>query len=302
MNVDTLLKYLADNQPDHLAAWLLGQPVDDLGPVEVLKGELSTEPLRADFVALVRSLGIILHIEFQYAAPPAGAPSIELRMLDYWVRLYRQYRLPVVQVLVLVKPTKSPSRGVFEVGSTRHEFRVVCLWKEDPAPLLADEALLPLATLARATDRRALLSAVADGVSRIEPEARRNEIGVLAQLLAGLVSPREVIQAMFGEDILEHSVVYQEILRRGEARGVVRGRAEGEALGRAEGEALGLREGAERLLLGVLESRFGPVPAEVRATLDRCPVDTLWALSATVATCPSIEVFGGVALELAPAP
>jgi hypothetical protein len=61
MNVDTLLKYLADLYPDHLAAWLLGQPIDRLAPVEVLKGELSTEPIRADFVAIVRGAGTILH-------------------------------------------------------------------------------------------------------------------------------------------------------------------------------------------------------------------------------------------------
>jgi predicted transposase YdaD len=217
-------------------------------------------------------------------------------MLDYWVRLYRQYRLPIEQALVLVKPTRSPSRGVFRVGRTRHVFRVVRLWEEDPAPLLADDALLPLATLARATDRRELLSAVAARVHRIEPSTRRSEISAVAQLLAGLVSPWEVIQAMFGEDILEHSVVYQEIIRRGEARG----RAEGEARGRAQGEAQGQRQGAEALLVGVLESRFGKVPTQVRATLDRCPLDALLALAATAAAVPSIEAFGQAAMELAP--
>lgn len=304
VNVDTLLKYLADLHPDHFAAWLLGQPIDQLAPVEVLKGKLSTEPIRADFVAIVRGAGTILHAEFQYATPPTDAPPIELRMLDYWVRLYRQYRLPIEQVLVLVKPTRSPSRGVFRVGRTRHMFRVVRLWEEDPAPLLADDGLLPLATLARATDRRELLSAVATRVRRIEPSARRSEISAVAQLLAGLVSPWEVIQAMFGEDILEHSTVYQEIIRRGEARGraegEARGRAEGEARGRAQGEAQGQRQGAEALLLGVLESRFGKVPTQVRATLDRCPLDALLALAATAAAVPSIEAFGQAAMELAP--
>lgn len=149
---------------------------------------------------------------------------------------------------------------------------------------------------ARATDRRELLSAVATRVRRIEPSARRSEISAVAQLLAGLVSPWEVIQAMFGEDILEHSTVYQEIIRRGEARG----RAEGEARGRAQGEAQGQRQGAEALLLGVLESRFGKVPTQVRATLDRCPLDALLALAATAAAVPSIEAFGQAAMELAP--
>jgi predicted transposase YdaD len=301
MNVDTLLKYLAERYPDHLAAWLLGRPIDGLGPVEVLKGELSAEQVRADFVAIVRSLGTVLHVEFQYSPPGAGEPSLELRMLDYWVRLHRRYRLPVEQVLVLIRPTTRPTGGLFEVGRTRHEFRVVRLWEEDPAALLADEALLPLATLARATDPRALMSTVAERVRRIEPSARRMDIGTLAQLLAGLVISVEEVRAMFGEDILEHSSVYQEILRRGEARGRAVGEAHGRAEGEAHGRAMGEREGAELLLLGVLESRFGAMPADIRATLDRCPLTTLRALAGAATTAPSIEAFGQAAAELAPA-
>ncbi len=143
MNVDTLLKYLAEAFPANLAAWLLGRPIDTLGRVEVIKGELPAEPIFADFVAILRDAGFILHVEFLYAKPAAGAVAIELRMLDYWVRLYRKYGLPVVQVLVMVKLTRVPVSGVFEVGQTRHEFRVVRLWEEDPEPLLADDALLP---------------------------------------------------------------------------------------------------------------------------------------------------------------
>ncbi len=186
MNVDTLLKYLAEGYPDHLAAWLLGQPIDTLGRVEVLKSELGAEPIRADFVAILRDAGFILHVEFHYARPTAHAPPIGLRMLDYWVRLYRQYRLPIEQVLVLIKPPAVPVSGVFEVGHTRHEYRVVRLWEEDPAPLLADEALLPLAALARTGDRPALLSAVAARVRTIEPPERRQDIGALAQALGGV--------------------------------------------------------------------------------------------------------------------
>ncbi len=94
---------------------------------------------------------------------------------------------------------------------------------------------------------------------------------------------------MFGEDILEESVVYQEIIRRGEARG------------RAEGEARGRVEGAELLLLGVLESRFGALPQEVRAALDRCPIEVLRELAGVAATCESIEAFAAAAARLAPA-
>jgi hypothetical protein len=87
----------------------------------------------------------------------------------------------------------TPIADRFRAARTRHAFRVVRLWDVDPGPLLADEALLPLATLARAEDRAAVLSAVAARVRTIESPVRRREIGALAQLLAGLTSPWEVI-------------------------------------------------------------------------------------------------------------
>ena len=290
MNVDALLKYLAEAFPDNLAAWLLGRPIDTLGRVEVIKGELPAEPIYADFVAILRDAGFILHVEFLYANPAAGAVVIELRMLDYWVRLYRKYGLPVVQVLVVVKPTRVAVSRVFEVGQTRHEFRVVRLWEEDPEPLLADDALLPLATLARATDRQALVSTVAARVRTIESAELRREISTLAQLLAGLVSPWEVTRTMFGEELLKESSVYQEIIRRG--------RVEGEA----SGEARGRIEGAEILLLGLLEARFGEVPDTLRAVLDRCPIEVLRELAVMAASCESIEAFAAAASTVAPPP
>jgi hypothetical protein len=72
--------------------------------------------------------------------------------------------------------------------------------------------------------------------------------------------------------------VQEEIERMGktmaqvvEERAEARGRAEGEAHGEARGEARGLR----RALATVLESRFGPLPAEVEATLASADLDTL---------------------------
>ena len=316
MNVDNLCKHLAETYPDSFAAWLLGTPIDDLGSVEVIKTELGAEPIRADFVALVRGAAKILHVEFQLTVPPPNATPLGLRMLDYWVRLHRKYRLPLHQVLVLIKPTSVPTPGVYEADRTRHEFDVVRLWELDPAPLLANEALLPLAVLARAEDRTGLLSTVADRVRRIEPQARRSEISSIVQILAGLVANREVIRTMFGENILKESVVYQEIIEEGLregratglaeglaegkaeglAEGLAEGKAEGLAEGLAEGKAEGLAEGARLSLLAVLESRFGAVPDDVRVTLDHCPLDVLRQLAAVAGTCPTMEAFGQAAV------
>jgi len=88
----------------------------ELGPVEVLKTELFAEPIRADYATFIKSAEGILHVEFQFSLPGTGDTPLPLRMLDYFVRLHRRYRVPVTQVLVLVKATSVPTPAVFEVS------------------------------------------------------------------------------------------------------------------------------------------------------------------------------------------
>lgn len=59
MGFDNICKRLAEHYPHDFAAWLLGEPVAE---AEVLKTELSNEPVRADAVILLRLAGLILHI------------------------------------------------------------------------------------------------------------------------------------------------------------------------------------------------------------------------------------------------
>lgn len=82
MPYDNLCKYLAEHYPLHFAAWALGEPIAD---AEIMKTELSAEPIRADSVLYLNSRGTILHFEFQ--TTPQSRPPLPLRMLDYWVRL-----------------------------------------------------------------------------------------------------------------------------------------------------------------------------------------------------------------------
>lgn len=89
-------------------------------------------------------------------------------MLDYWVRLYRQYQLPIEQVVIFLKETISDAAytSQFIVGNTQHRYRVVRLWEQDAALLLANQALLPFAALARTDSPTALLAQVAARIDR----------------------------------------------------------------------------------------------------------------------------------------
>ncbi|HEY9882664.1 MAG TPA: hypothetical protein V6C98_03540 [Thermosynechococcaceae cyanobacterium] len=105
MSFDNLCKLLSEKYPDQFAAWVLGSSPTS---VKVLKTELSIEPIRADL---------------------ESEPPLPLRMLDYWIRLHRLYRLPITQtVVLLLAPLKGTEiKTVFALESTRHEYRVIRL-------------------------------------------------------------------------------------------------------------------------------------------------------------------------------
>ncbi len=62
MSFDNLCKLLAEKNPDRFAGWILGEIPTN---VQVLKTELSIEPIRADAVIFLQTSDCILHLEFQ---------------------------------------------------------------------------------------------------------------------------------------------------------------------------------------------------------------------------------------------
>ena len=254
MSFDNLCKLLCEKHPDRFASWILGESLEQ---VEVLKTELSIEPIRADAVTFLQVQGRILHLEFQTKLD--SQPPLPLRMLDYWVRLYRLYRLPITQVVVLLlpPPVGTVIESAFAVEQTQHQYQVICLWQESPDLFLDDPALLPLAPLAAASESTEILQQVVDCLKRLEPE-RRAEVSSYTQILAGLKFEKDVIQQLFREDLMQESVIYQDILNKGRQKGLQEGRQEG----RQEGERL--------LVLRLLARRLGAVPVQMQAQSKCC--------------------------------
>ena len=102
MSIDNICKYLSQQYPESFASWILGEVPTS---IDILKTELSVEPIRADFVAMLQTQNRILHLEFQVEA--ISDPPLPLRMLDYYVRLYRQYNCPIEQFVIFLKRTSS---------------------------------------------------------------------------------------------------------------------------------------------------------------------------------------------------
>ncbi|MEA5600104.1 Rpn family recombination-promoting nuclease/putative transposase [Nostoc sp. UHCC 0252] len=262
MSFDNLCKLLSEKHPATFASWVLGTPQTN---VKVLKTELSIEPIRADYVTFLQLEGRILHLEFQTKLE--STPPLPLRMLDYWVRLYRLYRLPITQVVVLLLPPAPETviETVFSVETTRHEYRVISIWEEKPELFLNEPALLPLAPLAATTQPQTLLKQVVERVNQLQP-GQRPEISAYTQILAGLKYKKDLIRQLFREGMMRESVIYQEIL------------AEGEQIGVQRGEQIGEQRGEQRersLILRQLTRRIGELPQEVLERIETLSLEQL---------------------------
>ncbi len=318
--IDDFCKQLVARHPASIGRWLLGlraapkeakaeaeaetEAAEGAPDWQLLDRELSSDPLHADSVILLPAVRSrsgsalsetpILHLEFQ-TRPDALMAE---RMLEYWIRLHRRFRRPIQQLVLHLRPTRSRLARIehLAIGRTRHHFTSLRLWEQDPAPLLADPALLPLAVLARppASAPEQLLSQVRQQLQTIPDPDQRRRTTSGCQLLAGLSFSQDVIQRLLAMSILEDSSVYQYIVRKGleegRALGLQQGLQEGLQEGLQQGLQQGLQEGlqqgrlqeASALLLRQLERRCGPLQPNLRDTVNALPLDQLEALGDAV--------------------
>jgi predicted transposase/invertase (TIGR01784 family) len=219
--------------------------------------------VRADSVIFLRTDEEVLHLEFQVKVPKDR--PMPLRMLNYWVRLHWQYGLPVRQVIIWLQPTSNPA--VFETEfvseNTRHRYEVIRIWEESPELLLQDPALLPLAVLAAPQEPNQLLAQVAQEVAKIEETELRQEISACTQILAGLRFNKDMIANVFREEIMQESVIYQDILQKGREQGLNQGK----------------KQEAIALLQGMLNRRFASLEPNVQERLESLTLTQLEELS-----------------------
>ena len=251
MSFDNVLKFMVEADPQTFVDWLLPDSGDTAW--ELLNTELKLEPIRADTVFFLRSRGRILHLEFQTTAK--SKPTMPFRMLDYWVRLYRQYECDIEQVVIYLKQTESPLvfEDAFQRGKTFHPYRVIRLWEVEASLLLHQPFLLPLAVLAKTSAPEALLATVARQVDIIEDRAERSNVAACVQLLAGINFDKSLINLYLREELMQESVVYQSIVAESARKGEQQGLERGLQLGLQQGEQLG----EATLVLRQLTRRFG---------------------------------------------
>ncbi|BAZ28082.1 hypothetical protein NIES4074_05130 [Cylindrospermum sp. NIES-4074] len=232
--------------------WLIAE---DINKIEVLPTELPVEPIRSDALFLLPELNRILHLEIQ-TTPKSDTP-MPIRMLDYWLRIYRKYSCPVEQVVIFLKQTTSPDAFIDQltVGNTQHQYRVIRVWEQESEPLLQVPALLPLAVLAKTDEPANLLQQVALAIDKIEEQPQQKNIAACVEVLASLKFDKQLIHQYLREDLMQEAPMYQEIIQRG------------------------VKSGKLELVIRQLKRRVGEISSKMEFQVQELPVEKLDALS-----------------------
>jgi len=222
MSFDNTCKFLAETFPSDFASWLLGQPIN-LTKLE--PSELLLEPIRADSVIFLESAELILHIEFQ-TEPNKNIP---FRMADYRLRLYRKFpEKQIHQVVIYLTPSQSPlvDETTFTIGELNHSFNVIRLWEQPTKIFQQYQGLFPFATLSNTNNPEETLRQVAKQIENIADKTTQSNVAASTAIISGIALNKEIIQRLLRSEIMKESVIYQDILLEGEAKGISKGKAE----------------------------------------------------------------------------
>jgi predicted transposase/invertase (TIGR01784 family) len=255
---DNLSKFLAEHYSQDLASWLIGEPI---AMSELKPSELSLEPIRADAVILLKSDSTILHGEFQ-TDPDLTIP---FRMADYSLRIFRKFpEKQLIQVVIYLRKTESPEvyKTTFSANNLTHQFRVIRLWEQPTEAFFERPGLLPYAALTNTTDGEGVLRQVAQRIEELSDRTEQSNLSAAAGILAGLSWNKEMIRRTLRRDLMQESVVYQEL------------RQEVSALERQEGR----QEGERSLVLRLLNRRVGTLPETIQTQVEALPLEQLEAL------------------------
>lgn len=143
-------------------------------------------------------------------------------MLDYRVRFYRRFpNKEMRQIVIYLRKTSSElvSENSFRLNNTYHQFEVIRLWEQPTDRFMSIPGLLPFAVLSQTNDPTMVLTQVAKAVEAISDRQLQRNIAAASGILAGLVLKKDVIKKIFRSEIMRESVIYQEILEEGEAKG-----------------------------------------------------------------------------------
>lgn len=189
---------------------------------------------------------IAVHIEFQ----STNDSKMPYRMLRYCIEILEKHKLPVYQlVLYMGKEKLNMEDSVdyfFDVNNMlNYKYNIVDIGDLKFGSIVGNKAyslysLLPIVDRRkREREKEKYLAKCARAIKNtpIDIEEKR-EIAFRAEILAGLMFDKSVIENIFSEVIntlrIEDSVIYQDVIAKGMQKGVKKGLKEGKSKGKVE--------------------------------------------------------------------
>ena len=175
---------------------------------------------------------IAVHIEFQ----STNDPKMPYRMLRYCIEIMEKHDLPVYQLVLYMGKEKINMRDTlnyfFDVNNMLNfKYKTVDIGELKFSDIVGNEAyglysLLPIIDRQkREKEKESYLRHCAKVIKNapIDIEHKRG-IAFRAELLAGLVFPKGIIEKIFSEVInmirIEDSVIYQDVIEKGMKKGM----------------------------------------------------------------------------------
>ena len=253
---DISLKFLSDKFPEHFVSLIFGEFEGD---VMLLDKKLPYTEHDSDYIVKIEDRHadceddeFILHIEFQ-STHDSNMPR---RMMSYYARIVDKYGLPVYPVVIYLNSDdfgpNTPDtyvNSIYNEQIIKFKYRVLKVWEIDPKMIIDRNLyglfpILPLTNHGKTNDNRCL-KACFDLVENadIKDEVLKADMSVCTGVLAGLRYPKELVKSLMKVEIMQESVIYQDIL--------------------SEGIEKGKKEGMEESIISVLSARFGNISANM---------------------------------------
>ena len=101
-------------------------------------------------------------------------------------------------------------------------FEVIRLWEQPSSLFLNAPGLLPFTVLSATEDRPDLLRQVARQIATLPEQRMQSNVAASTAILAGLLLDKDLIQRILRKEMMQESVIYQEIQSRRASRRTTR--------------------------------------------------------------------------------
>jgi len=254
---DNTLKYLSDKLPHHYVDLIFKECKGD---ITLLDRELPSINRKLDCLIKVsdttKHIKFILHLEFQ-STYDANMPH---RMLSYYARILDKYELPIYPVVIYLYLDRPgidiPDSYVSSINNKdilTIKFEVLKAWEINASTIIDSNlyGLFPILPLVKhgKTDDKDHLAECFDLVRKIDIKDNKlkADIYLSTGILAGLRYSKKLIKNLMKVELLEESVIYQDILNKGRNEG------------RNEGRKEGIEKGIEESIIYILSTRFNNI-------------------------------------------